>query len=190
MRIRNKCDICETEYLAPIDIEWQYELSNFVYRSLQKHSGRPVLWTLGLLQDRSHEGNFWYLPEVDLYEDEDDPASKNEIDILCMLNGSFHAVEAKMSASTFLNKAGSVEKFLKVIERLRPDVALLAFERYGADEEDANAVKARLQEAVKYLGERLGAWTKVRVLVAQDVQGFNEFPTSLGWHGDRGDKYH
>jgi hypothetical protein len=190
MKIRNKCDICETEYLAPIDIQWQYELSEFVYRSLQKHSGRPVLWTLGHLQDASHDGNFWYLPEVDLYERDDDPESKNEIDIICMLDGVFHAVEAKATVSTFLNKAGAVDKFAKVIERLRPDVALLAFERYCAEGEDAAPVKAKLAEAVKSLRERLGIWTKVEVLIAQDIQDFNEFPASLGWYGRRVRKYH
>ena len=190
MKIRNKCAICETEYLAPIDIEWQYELSDFVYRSLQKHSGRPVLWTLGFLQDASHEGNFWYLPEVDLYERDDDPESKNEIDILCMLDGVFRAVEAKASASTFLNKAGAVDKFAKVVERLRPDVALLAFERYCGEGEEAGPVKTRLTEAVIALRERLGVWTKIEVRVAEDTQGFNEFPTSLGWDGRRVHKFY
>jgi len=35
MKIKNECDICATEYLALIDIEWKYELNNFVYRSLK-----------------------------------------------------------------------------------------------------------------------------------------------------------
>jgi hypothetical protein len=43
MKIKSKCDICVTEYLAPIDIEWKYELNDFVDSSIQKHSGVPVL---------------------------------------------------------------------------------------------------------------------------------------------------
>lgn len=190
MRIRNECDICATEYLAPIDIAWKYELNDFVYRSLQKHSGLPVLWTLGYLQDRLHTGAFWSLPEVDLYERDDDPQSKNEIDILCMLDGMFYAVEAKRSASIFLNKAGALDKFMKVIELLRPDIALLAFERYCAEEEDVQTTKARLAEAANAIRERIGPWAKLEVLVAQDVAGFNDFSADLGWFGPRVRKYH
>ncbi len=190
MRIKNECDICATEYLAPIDIEWKYELNDFVYRSLQKHSGLPVLWTLGFLQDRLHTGAFWYLPEVDLYERVDVPQSKNEIDILCMLDGAFYAVEAKRSASIFLNKAEALDKFVKVIGLLRPDVALLAFERYCAEGEDVEAVKARLAEAASVIRERIGPWTKLQILVAQDVAGFNDFSADLGWYGRRVSKYH
>jgi hypothetical protein len=190
MKIKNECDICATEYFAPIDIEWQYELNDFVYRSLQRHSGLPVLWTLGFLHDRLHTGGFWYLPEVDLYERDDDRQSKNEIDILCMLDGAFHAVEAKLSASVFLNKADTLDKFVKMIGLLRPDVALLAFERYCAEGEDVQATKARLAEAARVIRERVGPWTKLEILVAQDVEGFNDFSADLGWYGHRVRKYH
>jgi len=185
MKIKNTCDICATEYFVPIDIEWQYELNDFVHRSLQKHSGLPVLWTLGFLQDRLHMGSFWYLPEVDLFERDDDPESKNEIDILCMVDGAFYAVEAKRSASVFLNKAGGIDKFVRMIGLLRTDVALLAFERYCAEGEDVEVTKAKLGEAVKHIGERVGPWTTLEILVAQDVQGFNDFPADLGRRGPR-----
>jgi predicted Zn-ribbon and HTH transcriptional regulator len=190
MKIKNECDICATEYLAPLDIEWKYELNDFVYRSLQKHSGLPVLWTLGFLQDRLHAGSFWYLPEVDLYERDDNPQSKNEIDILCILDGAFHAIEAKRSASTFLNKAGAIDKFVKIIGLLHPDVALVAFERYCAEGDDEQATKARLAEAAKVIQERISPWTKLGILVAQDVESFNDFPADLGWYGRRIRKYH
>ena len=190
MRIRNTCDICATEYLAPIDIEWQYELNNFVYRSLHRHSGLPVLWALGFLQDRMHAGSFWYLPEVDLYENDDGSESKNEIDILAMLDGAFYAVEAKLSASIFLNKAGAMDKFVKMIGLLRPDVALLAFEKYCAAGEDVEATKAKLAETATLIRQQIGPWTKLEILVAQDVHGFNDFPTDLGWHGRRTRRYH
>lgn len=189
MKIKNGCDICGTEYLAPIDIEWKYELNDFVYRSLQKHHGLSVLWTLGFLQDRLHTGDFWYLPEVDLYEKDDDPQSKNEIDILCMLDGAFYAVETKRSASLILNKAGALDKFVKVIGLLRPDVALLAFERYCAEGEDAQAMKERLAEAAKATSDRIGPWTKLKIIVAEDIEGFKDFPADIGWNGRRVSKY-
>lgn len=76
MKIKNSCEICSKEYFAPIDLEWTYQLNDFVYRSLTKHTGLPVLWTLGFLQDCPTTGSFWYLPEVDLYEKRDDPEKK------------------------------------------------------------------------------------------------------------------
>ena len=185
MKIKNECDICATEYFAPLDIEWKYELNDFVYRSLQKHSGLPVLWTLGYLQDRLHAGDFWYLPEVDLYERDDDPESKNEIDILCMLDGMFYAGEVKRSASVFLNVGGSLDKFVNIIKMLRPDVALLSFEKYCNQGEDEEAMRKRLTEATETIGERIAPWSKLKVLVAQDVAGFNDFSADLGWYGPR-----
>lgn len=185
MKIKNLCDICATEYFAPIDIEWKYELNDFVYRALHRHSGLPVLWTLGYLQDRMHGDGFWYLPEVDLYDRMDDPESKNEIDILAMIDSEFYAVEAKVSASIFLSKAGLIDKFVKTIGLLRPDVALLAFEKFCGDEDDVEATKAKLADAGQLIRERIGPWTKLEILVAQDTHGFNDFPTDLGWYGHR-----
>lgn len=129
--------------------------------------------------------SFWYLPELDLYESDDNPELKNEIDILCMLGGKFCAIEVKTSASVFLNKAGSVDKFVKIIGMLRPDIAMLSFERYGKEGDDLAGIKARLQDAAKSIRERLGPATTLQVLVAEDIQEFNAFPTALGWHGRR-----
>ena len=79
---------------------------------------------------------------------------------------------------------------MKVIGLLRPDVALLAFERYCAEEDDVEAMKARLAEAASGIRERIGPWTKLEILVAQDVEGFNDFPADIGWHGRRVREYH
>ena len=78
---------------------------------------------------------------------------------------------------------------MKMIGLLRPDVALLAFERYCAEGEDVQATKAKLAEAAKVIRERIGPWTKLEILVAQDVEGFNDFSADLGWHGRRVRKY-
>jgi hypothetical protein len=185
MRIRNECEICHTEYLAPIDIEWKYELNDFVYRSLIKHSGLPVLWTLGFLQDQHHTDSYWYLPEVDLFESAEDRELKNEIDTLCMLGGEFYAVEVKTSASIFLNKSGAIDKFLKVIGLLRPDVAMLSFQRYCKEGDNVADIKARLQEAAQYIRERLAPGTTLEILVAEDINEFSDFPYHLGWYGRR-----
>ena len=189
MRIKNECDICKKYYLVPIDMEWKYELNNFVYRSIQKHSGMPVLWSLGFLQNESRSSSFWYLPEVNLYEQEDDLQSQNEIDILGVVGGKFYAVEAKRSVSMFVNKVENIDKFVKVIGLLRPDIAFLAFERYCADDQDADAIKIRLAEVAKIIETQIGPWIKLKVCVAQDMADFDEFSGEFGWSGDRIQKY-
>jgi hypothetical protein len=83
-----------------------------------------------------------------------------------MLDGEFNAVEVKRSASMFLNKDGAQDKFVNVVGLLRPDIALLAFEQYCSEGEDANAIRARLTEAANQIRERIGPWTKLKVLVA------------------------
>lgn len=185
MKIKNSCEICSRVYFAPIDIEWTYQLNDFVYRSLTKHTGLTVLWALGFLQDQFTTGSFWYLPEVDLYEKYDDPAKKNEMDILCVLDGKFYTAEVKLSVSLFINKPGEVDKFVKEINLIQPDVAMLAFERYCESEEDVEATKASLIKVSDDIRKRIGSYIELKTIVAYDVQGFNDHPVDLGWFGRR-----
>lgn len=188
MKIKNSCDICSTEYWTPIDVEWKYEMNEFVYRSLHRHSGLPVLWTLGYLQDRLHAGSFWYLPEVDLYESENGKGKK-EIDILCMVDRKFYAIEVKRSVTLFLNAPDAIDKFCNVVTRLRPDVAGLSFQRYCAQTEDEADTRERLRAAEADVQKRIGPWTKLEILVAEDEPSFNHFSADLGWVGSRVSRY-
>jgi len=189
MKIKNSCDICSTAYYTPIDSEWKYEINDFVYRSLIKHTGLPVLWSLGYLQDQYYSGGYWYVPEVDLYIDDHDPNNKNEIDILCIQGGVYYAVEVKKSVSTFVNKEGSIDKFIEVINNLAPDIALLSFQRYCPDEGDESDIKKKLADAVKDISGKIGSDKKLEVIVAQDIQDYNKFSADIGWFGSRVHKY-
>jgi hypothetical protein len=186
MKIRNSCEICSNEYFAPIDLKWTYQLNDFVYRSLIKHTGLPVLWTLGFLQDSSSPtGSFWYLPEVNLYEKHDDVEKKNEIDILCVLDGKFYAIEVKLSVSLFINKPGEVDNFVKKINLIQPDIAMLAFEQYCESKEDVAASKASLTKVFDEIKKRLDPHIYLKTIVAHDIPGFNDHPTELGRFGRR-----
>lgn len=185
MRLKNHCDICGTEFLPLIDMKWQYELNAFVYRSMKRHGGLPVLWALGQLQESTHTGAFWYLPEVDLYDEHEEPTKKNEIDILCIRNGEFVVAEVKKSATTFLNDPDAVSTFAKIVDALRPDVAQLVFFRYCASDAEEVATKDRLRDVVNGLRERIGRWVRLEVVVAQDGTSFQEYSADLGWHGPR-----
>lgn len=184
MKIKNSCEICSKEYFAPIDLEWTYQLNDFVYRSLTKHTGLPVLWTLGFLQERS-TGSFWYLPEVDLYEKHDDPEKKNEIDIICVLEGRCYAVEVKLSAFPFITKAEDVDSFVKKIKLIQPDVAMLSFERYCGPGENVAGTKASLTKVSDEIRKRIDSHIELKIIVAHDVPGFNDHPAYLGWFGRR-----
>ncbi len=188
-KLKNECDVCQTVFSVPIDFQWQYALNQFVYRSLHKHAGLSVLWALGYLQDRLTDGAFCYLPEVNLYEDYDDPNSNLEIDILCMLGRKFCVGEAKRSASLFLNRDGEAEKFKKIVNRLRPDIALLAFERYSAQKENRDEIKARLSAVIANLRQELGPWVRLEVIVAEEMKDFSEFAGDFGWVGPRLRRY-
>jgi hypothetical protein len=185
MMLRNSCDICQAEHLAEIDLEWEYELNSFVFRSLEKHRGLPVLWTLGYLQDRGHSQAFWYLPEVDLFASDEPSGEHNEIDILCLLGGTFYAVEVKSSVSLFLNKADAADTFVKVIRKLRPDVAMLSFEKYCSEAEAVEETKTRLTAAAATIREQLAGETSLEIVVAEDLAEFREFGADLGVHGAR-----
>src|SRR3989338_5548721 len=126
----NNCEICDKEYFAPIDIEWKYKLNDFVYKSLCERNGLTVLWALGHLQERDVHSSFYYLPEVDLFLKHNNSEEKHEIYILCMLGGKFYAVEVKFSSIGFTKNSDEIEKFIKKISLIRPDVAILAFEQY------------------------------------------------------------
>ena len=168
MKLRNSCDICQAEHLAEIDLEWEYELNAFVFRSLEKHRGLPVLWTLGYLQERGHTQPFWYLPEVELFAGDDPSGEHNEIDILCVLGGTFYAVEVKSSASLFLNKTDAANKFVKVIRKLRPDVAMLSFESYCHEANAVEEVKARLNVAAATIRQQLAGEAKLEIVVVEE----------------------
>lgn len=185
MKLRNSCDICQAEHLAEIDLEWEYELNSFVFRSLEKHRGLPVLWTLGYLQNCGHSQAFWYLPEVDLFASDEPSGERNEIDILCVLGGKFYAVEVKSSVSLFLNKADAADTFVKVIRKLRPDVAMLSFEKYCSEAEAVEETKTRLTAAAATIREQLAGETILEIVVAEDLAEFREFGADLGVHGAR-----
>lgn len=176
----NNCEICYTEYFAPIDIEWKYKLNDFVYKSLCERNGLTVLWALGYLHERAHN-SFYYIPEVDLFYESDNPKNKNEVDILCLVDGKFYAAEVEMSAISFTKKPDEIEKFIKKVSLLRPDIALLAFEQYCAPAADEESAKKDLKVVVEDISQKIGRQIKIETVVASNFEEFNEFPVDLGY---------
>ena len=181
----NICEICNLKYFTPVDLEWKYKLNDFVYRSLHERNGLTVLWTIGYLQNRDIVRSFFYLPEVDLFREHEKPESKNEIDILCVLDGMFYAVEVKLSAINFSESSEEIIKFTEKISLLKPDVALLAFEQYCKNENDLESAKNKLKEVVSDISRKIGQQIRVETIIASDFPAFNEHPIDIGYYGNR-----
>ena len=189
MKIKNLCEICSSEYFAPIDLKWTYQLNDFVHRSLIRHNGLSVLWAIGFLQDRPGIDSFWYMPEVDLYED-DNLKEKNEIDVLCIIDGKFHAIEVKNSVSLLVNKPNEIENFIRKINLIKPDVAMLIFERYCSPKKDGDIrdMKSSLAKAIETIKEGFTPKIELKTIIAQDEKAYKDFPDDLGVFGKRTDK--
>lgn len=181
----NNYNICAKTHFAPIDLEWKYELNDFIYRTLCEHNGLPVLWALGQLQETDVLHSFYYLPEVDLYPEYNSSETKNEIDLLCVMGGRFYAAEVKLSAIGFIEKPDEISKFIEEIKLIRPDIALLVFEQYCEPETDLEATKIKLNKVLAEIAERVGRHIAVETLVASDFLEFNEYPVDLGYWGKR-----
>lgn len=181
----NNCSICAKTHFAPIDLEWRYELNNFVYRSLCEHNGLTVLWALGQLQKVDKDQSFYYLPEVDLYPESDNRETKNEIDLLCVIGGRLYAAEVKLSAIGFIEKPNEINKFIEEIKLIRPDVALLIFEQYCESDPDLEATKIKLTKVLDDIAGSVGKHMTVKHMVASDFSEFSEYPIGLGYFGKR-----
>ena len=160
--------------------------------SLCERNGLTVLWALGHVHDAwERDNSFYYLPEVDLYSDED-KNNREEIDILCVKAGIFYAAEVKKSVFSFLkNKKGKstkneINKFIRKVKLIKPDKALLVFESYCHDKKNENALKKEIARAVSKIQKDTGVETKY--LVACDIKSFSEYPTNLGIWGRRTNK--
>lgn len=180
MKKENVCEICARTYFAPIDIKWKYKLNDFIYRSLCEHNGLTVLWALNNFQYGYVQNCFYYLPEVDLFLKEDSNEPKNEIDILCVLDGKFYAVEVKLSAISFTNDSDKIDKFSQKIKLIRPDVALLVFEQYCDEEAEVQSTKQELNKVVTCISKSVGKYIRVETIVASDFPEFAEYPVDIG----------
>lgn len=184
MRNMNNCEICSNEHFAGIDLDWKYKLNGFVYSSLIERSGLPVLWTLGHLHTLTHN-SFYYLPEVDLFPKYKNRNERQEIDILCVLDGKLYAVEVKLSAIRFIEQEEEIEKFIKKINLIRPDVALLAFEQYCESDADVEMIRQKLKKAVDDMSAKIRKQIKIKTVIASNSLDFNDYPVNMGFYGKR-----
>lgn len=192
LKKKNSCSVCELEYFSPIDLEWRFKINSFVSDALCERHGLPVLWALGWLHKNCHRGSFYYLPEVDLFQDANHPGEREEIDILCVKEGLFCAIEVKKSATQLTRKPEEVDKFIQKIKILQPDVALLIFEDWSEEPKEGEApidkdeVKKAILEIIRKAKDESGiSDLEIGHVVACEDSNYQENLDDLGVEGVR-----
>jgi len=194
LRSKNVCDICGTDFFMPLDIgdmskkskkenQWKFKINNFVYDSLITRNGLAVLWTIGYLQDRDPRNVFYYLPEVNLYENYNSEPS-GEVDILCVMDGKFCIAEVQKYVNGYQEKEKN--KFLEKIKLIKPDKIILSFEKYCENRVDQKENKEDVKRIRNNFSELIKRGIEIEILVAEDLdEDYREYPTELGFYGGR-----
>ena len=188
---KNVCEICREVYYAPIDLKWMYQFNSFVVDTLYERSGLAVLWTVGYLLENKHPqttGNgFYFLPEVNLC------CNKNnlqEIDLLCIKNGKFILGEIKKSSMNFTDSSkDEIQKFIKKINLLMPDIAILAFEQYSENNDDRDLAIQELISAKQQIKEAIPENVEIKSIIASENDpDFSNFSVRIPIPGMRTQK--
>lgn len=186
LKKENTCSICRTIYFTQIDFKWKFKLNSFITNSLVARNGLSVLWALGYLHHDFFQGNFYYIPEADLFYEKNDKYEREEVDILCVGGGRFIVGEVKKTATSFLLKDGEVDKFIVKVNALKPDIVLLIFEEFTDVNNNINQVKADLLIAKRKISNETGlSDDRIRIIIASETQSFNEYDLSFGVTGPR-----
>ena len=121
------------------------------------------------------------MPEVNLFQKEE----RFEIDILCVKGGLFHAIEVKKTAAQLTFRDDEVEKYIKKIKVLKPDIALLMFENWSSNNND-NEIKEAFKKIISKIRQESGLPNlKVQCIVANDFKNYSQYSYELGFDGKR-----
>jgi len=183
----NSCEVCQTSHDIPIgmDFKWSYAVNMFVFNSLYRNSSLMVLWALAKIQSNHRSNSFLYMPEVDIFYDYFDKANKNEVDLIGIVDGSFFIGEAKRSAEYFLFDTSEKDKYIKLIEHLNPDIAILVFEILSESAEKAKSVSEGLEFWKKDFKKRFGDSIELRIMIATEYPSFSEYSDSFAGGGEK-----
>ncbi|HCC3146348.1 TPA: hypothetical protein JD772_002681, partial [Legionella pneumophila] len=180
LKFENTCTVCGEIYHVPYSIEWRFQIDAMIINALHRNNGLTVLWMIGYISTQDcRVSSFYYMPEVDLFNSYKDKERSAEIDLICVVDGLLYIGEAKQTAALFLKKKKDKKdeeaKFIEIIKKIKPDVALLAFERYSDLEEDTDKVRTKLIASIERMKKICGD-VDIRYIVAEEVdEGFNEF---------------
>ena len=130
--------------------------------------------------------SFYFLPEVDLYTETPAGDVKEEIDILCVIEGKFCAVEVKKTATQLTKKPEAIEKFIRKIKTLRPDIAILSFESLSDEPNDFIEVRGSLNKIAAQVKAQSGiSKLQLQIFVADEIDDFRKSSNEIGIDGPR-----
>ena len=118
-----KCEVCGKVDPAPIGREWDFMMNSFLSTALREHSIQSIVWALDKLRDMV-ASSFYFLGPTDVYLNEyieDVEGPDGDIDLICVKDGVVRCCEVKQSARNL-----NLDKIIKLVTRLRPDIATLA----------------------------------------------------------------
>jgi len=185
---KNGCDICKSPYTLPLSdvFEWKYMVNEYVLDVLFNKDELLVLWALGRLHMHAHQ-SYYFEGELDLHYHESADSISNEMDIFCVVDGVFYIGEVKRSATSFLFKEREKEKFLSLIDKIKPNVALLVFKQYFHDTEDTNKEDVELALAAFQETFDLPKYKNVefRCMIAEDDEDYMDYGLNYGGNDHR-----
>lgn len=117
------CNVCNHVQPAPVSFSWQFQLDGFILSGMREHGLLSCLWSLVKLNSRA-QSSFYFCESKQLFYDRaayEKNRPNAEVDLIAVVDGLVYLCEVKSSPKGF-----NVEKFIKIAERVRPDVALLA----------------------------------------------------------------
>jgi hypothetical protein len=117
------CKVCGTGRPLPVSQPWNFRLHGFVLDGLKEHGLLALVWALKKLE-RNARQSFYFLPPHELFDTMPKDESKRpnrELDLLCVIDGDVHLVEAKSSLRSI-----DLTTTVDAAKRLRPDVVTLA----------------------------------------------------------------
>lgn len=145
------CEVCEHTEAAPIATDWKFFLNGFVQQAMKQHGITAVIWCLVKLNEMA-EQSFYYAPSIEFYDDailtNENANPVAEADLIAVINGKLYVCEVKSS-----DRDRDFSNFIKVIERLRPDVAMIAImtpDQGGAAARLRNELQPRMPLGVEF----------------------------------------
>jgi len=182
IRELNNCDICKWEYMVPLELTFEYKVNSFVYEALKNQNELSVICAIHYLKNVLFSKSFYFSPEVNLFfSTAKENNEKCEIDLLCILEGLFYAIEVKRYAQSFVECGDQKEGFIKKMELLQPDVGILFFEEYCKEEELIDEVKVQIEKVLNDIRSRIGDKKNIKVVVfSQEDKFFNKNSVDVG----------
>ena len=192
IRELNNCDICKWEYMVPLELTFKYKVNSFVYEALKNQNELSVICAIHYLKNVLFSKSFYFSPEVNLFfSTAKGNNEKCEIDLLCILEGLFYAIEVKRYAQSFIECDDQKESFIKKMELLQPDVGILFFEEYSKEEGSINEVKAKVEKIFDDIRIRAGEKTKIDLIVlAEKDASYNSYSLDVGIIGSELRKFY